>query len=146
MACHHVQSSSPLANFKPDFVLMSVSSKSNAAILTGFGRETVCAFSFLAVRRESWSIWNEDFSGSFSDAGLKKLDTALLVVIAAIFLLTGGGERSLAVELGLFVEPMAVLCIVEHIKAGLLIQINLGFSSNREVLALMRCMQNPCMS
>ena len=74
----------------------------------------------------SWKILNVVFSGSFSETGLKKLETALFVVVAATLRLVGGGERSLSVEVDRFSVPGAIfgegrhLCGLRGMGLGLL--------------------------
>lgn len=55
-------------------------------------------------------------SGSFSDAGLKKLDTALFVVVVVILRLVGGGEMSRSVVLARLRDPEAICVRVVHPK------------------------------
>jgi hypothetical protein len=63
------------------------------------------------VRSVSWTTLNVVFSGSFSEAGLKKFATAALVVVVFSFRLVGGGETVGAVD---GVDRLRELSMIRH--------------------------------
>ena len=81
-------------------------------------------------------VWKTTLSGSFCEAGLKKLETTVLVVVAAIRRLAGGGEISLSVELTRFNDAGV---IVRHIprRVARLVEV----AAKREA-QYVKCMQS----
>lgn len=100
----------------PDFVEINVSSKSKAAILMGFARFTEVAFRYRAMNRDSFKVWNVIVSGAFRDAGVKKLETALLDVVAVIRRFGGGGEMSTSADATRFGEIGGIFAIYGPVR------------------------------
>ncbi len=80
--CHHLQPDADLLHLLPVFGAMSVSSRSKAATICGSEGLAVVRYSpnpsaYLPIIRLLFTVLHDSLSGSFCEAGLKKLATAL---------------------------------------------------------------------